>query len=152
MSNIKEKFMKEALQLAMEAEKTHDIPVGAVIVKDGEVIGRGYNRIEDSGFSTAHAEILAIEDAERNIGHKWLAGADMYTTLEPCAMCAGAIVLARISNLYIGTPDFKTGAAGSLFLIAGSDKLNHNVHIEFGILEEECRRLVKAFFKKLRRG
>lgn len=152
MSNIKEKFMKEALQLAMEAEKTHDIPVGAVIVKDGEVIGRGCNRIEDSGFSTAHAEILAIEDAERNIGHKWLTGADMYTTLEPCAMCAGAIVLARISNLYIGTPDFKTGAAGSLFLIAGSDKLNHNVHIEFGILEEECRRLVKAFFKKLRRG
>ena len=146
-----ELYMKMALAEAETAAADGEVPVGAVIVKDGTVIAKEHNRIEANSRSSAHAEMLAIDAAEKALGGKWLSGATMYVTLEPCSMCAGAMVLARIDRLVIGASDPKTGACGSLFNIAGSDALNHKIEITQGVLESECSKLLKDFFRARRR-
>ena len=145
-TNDDERYMMLALEEAKIAALEDEVPVGVVIVKDGEVIVREHNRIESLGLSSAHAELIAIEKAEKLLGTKWLSGATMYVTLEPCSMCAGAMVLARIDRLVIGASDPKTGACGSVFNIANSDSLNHRIEIERGVLEDECSTILKYFF------
>ena len=149
--NTAQHFMAEALDLAREAAEAGEVPVGAVIVRDGKMIGRAGNRTEAQKDPTAHAEMLAIRQALEAVGGWRLTGCDMYVTLEPCAMCAGAIVHARIRNLYIGPEDPKTGACGSVLDITGDTRLNHQPHVERGILREECSDLLKCFFRQLRR-
>lgn len=148
--NDDERYMLEALREAERAALEDEVPVGAVIVKDGAIIARSHNRVESEGRSSAHAEMLAIESAEDALGSKWLSGATMYVTLEPCSMCAGAMMLARIDRLVIGADDPKTGACGSLFDIAGSDALNHSIEITRGVLADECGMLLKEFFRSRR--
>ncbi len=138
--------MKEAEKAALEGE----VPVGAIIVKDGEIIARGHNQNETLKDPTAHAEIMALRQAGAVLGGWRLPGCEMYVTVEPCSMCAGAIVWARIQKLYIGAMDPKAGACGSVFNIPQERKLNHYVEIETGIMEQECSRIMKDFFKKLR--
>ena len=150
-ANDDERYMLEALKEAQVAAASDEVPVGALIVKDGVVIAKEHNRIEAEGRSSAHAEMLAIESAEKALGSKWLTGATMYVTLEPCSMCAGAMVLARIDRLVIGAADPKTGACGSVFNIAGSDELNHKIDITSGVLEDKCSELLKEFFKAKRK-
>lgn len=143
-------FMLDALAEAEKARQIGEIPIGAVIVKDGEIIGRGHNMTETSKDPTAHAEILAIKSAAQKLGGWRLLDCDMYVTCEPCSMCAGAMVWARIKRVYIGTPDPKSGACGSVFNIVDSEKLNHKVEIEKGQMQKECEALLKQFFKELR--
>lgn len=147
-----EYFMKEALKEAKKAYKELEIPVGAVIVFNGEIIGRGYNKVETLKSSLAHAEILAIEEASKTIDAWRLLDSTMYVTLEPCAMCAGAIVNSRIKRLVIGSSDPKRGCAGSLMNIVDHKSLNHRLELKSGILEGECTRLLQAFFKELRQA
>lgn len=146
-----ERFMLEALREAAKGAGEGEVPVGAVVVKDGEIIARSHNRIEGDRQSSAHAEMLALTEAERSLGVKWLAGCTMYVTLEPCSMCAGALVLSRIDRLVIGADDPKTGACGSLFNIASDDRLNHRIEIKRGVLADECSASLKDFFRE-RRG
>lgn len=145
-------FMNKALDEAYEAYKLDEVPIGAVIVKDGKIIGRGYNRKEVSLDTTNHAEIMAIKEASKNLKNWRLTDCTMYVTVEPCPMCAGAIVNSRITELVIGTMDPKGGACGSLYNIVEDDRLNHRVEVRRGILEEECSNIMKDFFKKLRGG
>lgn len=145
-----EKFMREALEEAASAAVKGEVPVGAVIVRNGEIIARAHNEVENCGDPTAHAEVLAIRRAAANLGGWKLPDCDMYVTVEPCSMCAGAIVWARIKKLYIGTMDPKAGACGSVFNIPQDKKLNHFVEIEEGLLAGECSALMKEFFKKIR--
>ena len=147
----KEKFMKEALKEAKKAYDKLEVPVGAVIVKNGKVIARSHNLKETKKDTTKHAEILVIEKASKKLGAWRLLDCDMYVTLEPCSMCAGAIINARIKKLYIGTLDDKTGAAGSVLNLFEDYKFNHNVKLEKGILEKECEKILKEFFKDLRK-
>ena len=144
-------FMLEALSEAEKAAAAGEVPVGAVIVRNGEIIGRGHNTIESSCDPTAHAEITAIRHAASALGGWRLTGCSMYVTVEPCSMCAGAIVWARIEKLFIGTMDPKAGACGSVFNIPQEKKLNHYVEIETGIMQEECSFLMKDFFRRLRK-
>ena len=146
-----EKFMREALKEAYLAGEAGEVPIGAVIVKDGTVVGRGRNSTESSKDPTCHAEILAIRDACERLGALRLTGCDMYVTLEPCAMCAGAIVLARISKLYIGAEDPKSGACISLRNVTTDERLNHRVELHSGLLEGECGAILKDFFRELRK-
>ena len=143
--------MLEALSEAEKAAAAGEVPVGAVIVRNGEIIGRGHNTIESSYDPTAHAEITAIRQAASALGGWRLTGCSMYVTVEPCSMCAGAIVWARIEKLFIGTMDPKAGACGSVFNIPQEKKLNHYVEIETGIMQEECSFLMKDFFRRLRK-
>lgn len=150
MDTNPEKYMKEALKSARRSLKSRDVPVGAVIVKDGKIIGRGFNSIERKGNPLEHAEIAAISSAVKKTGFKHLTDCDMYVTLEPCSMCAGAIVLARLRNLFIGAPDPKTGACGSLYSITEDKRLNHRCNVVSGILEKECSGIIKDFFRSIR--
>lgn len=143
--------MKEALAEAKKAAAAGEVPVGAVIVKDGEIVGRGHNETETAKDPTAHAEMIAIRQAAKNLGGWRLTGCTMYVTTEPCSMCAGAIVWSRISRLFIGTMDPKSGACGSVFNIPQESRLNHFVEIETGLMQEECSSLMKSFFKELRK-
>ena len=142
-------FMKEAIKEAQKAYKKEEIPVGAVIVKDGTIIAKAHNLRETKLSSLAHAEILAIEKANKKIKAWRLEGCEMYVTLEPCMMCMGAIINSRIKKLYIGTPDPKAGCYKSVIEIENY-KFNHTVEIETGILKDECEYILKDFFKKLR--
>lgn len=144
-----EKYMREALKEAALAAEAGEVPVGAVVVRDGEIIARAHNLVETDGSSSAHAEMLAIAKAEERLG-KWLTGCELYVTLEPCAMCAGAMVLARIEKLYIGAMDPKNGACGTIFNVANCDRLNHRIEVNTGILGEECGRILSDFFKEMR--
>ena len=144
-------FMREALSLAHEAAQAGEVPVGAVIVHDGRVISAARNRTEERKDPLAHAEMLAIQEALCAVGGWRLKNCDMYVTLEPCAMCAGAIVHARIRNLFIGAPDPKTGACGSVMNIPADPHLNHHPQVVTGILKEECSGILKEFFRQLRR-
>ena len=146
-----EKFMKEAISEALKAYELKEIPIGAVIVRNGEIVGRGYNLKETLKDATLHAEISAIKDACKNLGGWRLPGCTMYVTLEPCAMCAGALVNARVERLVIGTRDYKTGACGSILNIVQMENLNHQIEVEFGILEENCSNMLKEFFIELRK-
>ena len=150
-SNDDERFMLEAIKEAAKAASEDEVPVGAVIVKDGVIVAAAHNRVESSGRSSAHAEMLAIEAAEEKLGAKWLTGAVMYVTLEPCSMCAGALVLSRISRLVIGADDPKTGACGSLYDIAGGARLNHRIETERGVLGDICSEQLREFFRNRRK-
>ena len=143
--------MREALSLAHEAAQAGEVPVGAVIVHDGRVISAARNRTEERKDPLAHAEMLAIQEALCAVGGWRLKNCYMYVTLEPCAMCAGAIVHARIRNLFIGAPDPKTGACGSVMNITADPHLNHHPQVVTGILKEECSGILKEFFRQLRR-
>ncbi len=145
-----ELFMKEALKEADKAYKLLEIPIGAVIVKDGKIVGIGHNLKETMKDATLHAEITAIKAACKNLGGWRLPGCTMYVTLEPCAMCAGALVNARIERLVIGARDYKTGACGSVFNVVQKENLNHQIDVQFGVLEKECSDIVKNFFAELR--
>jgi tRNA(adenine34) deaminase len=139
-------FMSRALELARQAEAMGEVPVGAVIVKDNIIVAEGFNRPISGSDPTAHAEIVAMRAAAQVLGSYRLLNTTLYVTLEPCAMCAGAMVHARIQNLVFGASDPRAGAAGSVFNIVQSTALNHRVAIEGGILGDECGALLKAFF------
>jgi tRNA(adenine34) deaminase len=146
-------FMQLAIDEARLALTTGDVPVGAVVVtRDGQVLGRGRNRREERGDPTAHAELLAIRAAAETIGHWRLIDATLYVTLEPCVMCAGALVLSRTSRLVYGCPDPKAGAVDSLYRIVSDERLNHRLPVTAGVRAEECSRLLKDFFAALRAG
>ncbi len=147
-----EYFMREALKLAADGACAGEVPVGVVIVKDGVIIGRGRNRTEELKDPLAHAEMNAMKEALAAVGGWRLNGCDMYVTLEPCSMCAGAIVHARLKKVYIGTTDPKTGACGSVMNILADKHLNHQPEVETGILQEECSDILKNFFRQLRRN
>jgi len=144
-------FMQEALNEARDALAEDEVPVGAVIVYKDRIIARGHNQIERLKDPTAHAEMLALTSATNYLGNKWLSQASMYVTIEPCSMCAGALVLSRLKNLYFGARDPKTGACGSIVNIVNHKKLNHRIKVEKGVLEKECGSLLKEFFKKKRK-
>ena len=144
-------YMKIALELAAEAEKQGDVPVGALVVKDGYIISRGFNCRESANSATAHAEILAIKKASKKLNSWRLENCEMYVTLEPCSMCAGALIQSRIKKVYIGTMDYKTGACGSVFNLLEDYTFNHKVECETGILKEECEKILQDFFKELRK-
>ncbi len=145
-----EYFMEEALKEAKKAYKDLEIPVGAVLVHDGKIIGRGHNKVENLKNALLHAELIAIDEASKSLSAWRLTDCTMYVTLEPCAMCAGAIVNSRIKRLVIGSFDPKRGCAGSLMNIVNHDGLNHRLEVSVGILEAECRELLQSFFKELR--
>lgn len=145
-------FMQEALALAAEAEKLGEVPVGAVVVKAGQVIGRGFNQPISSHDPTAHAEIIAMRNAAKSLQNYRLTDCDMYVTIEPCAMCAGALVHSRIRKVYFGATEPKAGAVISTQNFFDAPQLNHKVDNESGILEQECRRLMQAFFRQARQG
>lgn len=144
-------YMKKALHLAKKAGELGEVPIGAVIVKDGEVLSSAYNMRNSKARATAHAEILAIEKACKKINDWRLDGAEMYVTLEPCPMCAGAIVNSRIKKVYFGAFEKKSGAVFSNFRILYSGGLNHVTDAEGGILEDECSSLLKDFFSEKRK-
>ena len=142
----KEHFMEEALKEAKKAYDKLEIPVGAVIVKNGKVIARGHNVKEEKRDTTKHAEIIAIQKASKKLDNWRLNDCEMYVTLEPCSMCAGAIIQSRIKKVYIGAMDEKTGACGSVLNLFKDYKFNHRVEEENGILKEECEKMLKSFF------
>ena len=142
--------MKDALDEAMKAKAKREVPIGAVVVKDGQIIGRGHNLTESLKDPTAHAEIIAIREAAAFLGGWRLTGCSMYVTVEPCAMCAGALVWSRMEKLTVGTMDQKSGACGSVFNIISCNKLNHEIEMETGIMQQECEGIMKDFFKELR--
>lgn len=143
-------FMQMALDVAKEAYRAEEVPVGAVLVKEGEIIARGNNQRERLQDPTAHAEILAIRAAAEVMGSWRLTDTTMYVTLEPCAMCAGAIIQARITRLVFGTHDPKAGACGSICDLTNETRFNHHVIVQSGILAEDCRHLLQQFFQHLR--
>ena len=144
-------FMRFALAEAEQARDADEVPIGAVIVLERKIIGRGYNQPISSHDPTAHAEIIALRDAARTIGNYRLTGATLYVTIEPCAMCAGALINARIKRLVYGAADARAGAITSVFQIGTNSSLNHQVEITTGILETECRELMQAFFRQRRK-
>jgi tRNA(adenine34) deaminase len=143
--------MREALRLAAEAGAAGEVPVGAVAVCDGLVVGRGRNGREADKDPTAHAELLAVQEAARTLGRWRLTGVTVFVTLEPCAMCAGAMVLARVDRLVFGASDPKAGAVGSLMDLSADPRLNHRFPVERGLLGEEAGELLRSFFR-VRRG
>jgi tRNA(adenine34) deaminase len=145
-----EVFMRAALDLASEAAAAGEVPVGAVVVKDGEIIGRGYNRPITTSDPTAHAEIIALREAARSLGNYRLTGCEIYVTLEPCAMCVGAMVHARLARVVYGAADPKTGACGSIVDLPGLATFNHHGRFEGGILADECSGVLKRFFAERR--
>ena len=146
-----ERLMREALRAARRAPAHRDVPIGAVVVKDGLVVARARNRREADHDPTAHAEVLVLRRAARKLGSWRLDGCTLYVTLEPCAMCAGAIVLSRLPRLVYGAADPKAGFVGSLGDLCRDGRLNHRVHVEAGVLGEECGRILKEFFRERRR-
>ena len=145
-----EKFMQRAIELAKECSRFDEVPIGAVVVKDGKIIAESGNRKERDNCAISHAEILAIQKATEVVGNWWLEDCEMYVTLEPCAMCAMAMINSRIRNLYFGAYDEKTGACGSKVNIFEKDLFNHNIDVQGGLLKEECGALLTAFFKNKR--
>ena len=145
-----EKYMRIAIEEAQKASDCGEIPIGAVLVLDGEIIARAHNMRETWQDATAHAETIAIRAACEKLGRWRLSGACLYVTVEPCPMCAGAMVMSRISRLVYGSPDSKAGAAESLFNIVNNPALNHAIDVRTGVLSEECTKLMQDFFKKRR--
>lgn len=150
MSVLDENFMRQALRLAHIAAENGEIPVGAVAVKNGSIIGKGQNRMISLQDPTAHAEMEAITAAADALGDRHLDGVTLYVTLEPCPMCTGALVLARVERVVYGADDPKAGACGSLFRLHDDPRLNHRFLVSSGILAGECSGLLKDFFRKLR--
>ena len=139
-------YMRHALQLAGDARHAGEVPVGAVVVKDGEIIGRGFNAPISRHDPSAHAEMMALRDAAQRIGNYRLVGCEMFVTLEPCVMCVGATFHARIARVVYGAKEPKTGAAGSVFNLFTEPRLNHHARIEGGLLAEECGKVLSDFF------
>ncbi|MBP3502090.1 MAG: tRNA adenosine(34) deaminase TadA [Clostridia bacterium] len=148
---MQKKYMKLALKEAKKAYDKGEIPVGAVIVKNDVVIAKAHNLKEIKNDTTKHAEILAIQKASKKLNSWRLENCEMYVTLEPCSMCAGALIQSRIKKVYIGAMDYKTGACGSVLNLLKDFKFNHIVDVETGILSEECEEILKNFFKELRK-
>jgi tRNA(adenine34) deaminase len=146
-----EMFMREALQLARRAEAAGEVPIGAVVVVGGEVVGRGFNQPIGRNDPTAHAEILALREAAARTANYRLEDADLFVTLEPCVMCAGALVNARIRRLVFGSRDLRFGGVRSKFRLADNDLLNHRIEVEEGLLAVDCVSLLESFFR-LKRG
>ncbi|MBQ3379279.1 MAG: nucleoside deaminase [Clostridia bacterium] len=147
----KQSYMKEALTEAEKCAAAGDVPVGCVVVENGRIVGRGRNLREARASATSHAEIVAIEDACARLGRRNLKGASIFVTLEPCPMCAGAIMLARIDEIYIGALDFTTGACGSKFNLFDWD-MAPKPKIEYGVLKDDCARIISRFFEKMRKS
>lgn len=145
-----ERFMKEAIKQAKKAYAIGDVPIGCVIVYEDKIIARGYNKRNKNKTTLAHAELLAIAKATKKLGDWRLEGCTMYVTLEPCQMCAGAIVQARMDHVVIGSMNAKAGCAGSVINLLQMKQFNHQVELEKGILEEECSTMLSSFFKELR--
>ncbi|MBD3226131.1 MAG: tRNA-specific adenosine deaminase [Caldithrix sp.] len=150
MSRDHKTFMREAIKEGYKALPADDVPVGAVVVSNGRIIGRGYNQVELLNDPTAHAEMIAITAAASTIGDKWLGEATLYVTVEPCAMCAGASVLARLKQVVYGVQDIKTGAHSSLFNLLNDPRLNHQIEVVPGVEKEACAALMMDFFQSLR--
>ena len=148
--DYKEKYMKQALKEAGKAFDKEEIPVGVVIVKDDKIIAKAHNLKELKKDTTKHAEIIAIQKASKKLDAWRLSDCEMYVTLEPCSMCAGALINSRIKKIYVGTMDQKTGAVGSVLNLFEDYTFNHKVESETGILQEECEDILKRFFKELR--
>ncbi len=144
-------FMKKALEEARLTDSSDDVPVGAVIVLKNKIIARAHNQVELLSDPTAHAEMIAITGAADYLKNKWLTDCTIYVTIEPCSMCAGALVLSRISKVVYGTSDPKTGAGGSVFNILHHKKLNHRIKVVSGVLKQECAAVLQEFFKKKRK-
>ena len=149
---MEKKFIIMAYKQAEKAKEKDEVPIGAVIVKDGKVISKGYNLVENTNKATAHAEIIAIEKACKKLKSWRLDGAEIYVTLEPCAMCAGAIANARIKKVYFGAYERKSGCAESKYPVLSDNGLNHSVEYEGGIMEEECASLIKKYFSEKRKA
>lgn len=145
------KYMKEALRQAKKAAAVNETPVGAVIVKDGKIIARAYNKRETKKNSLCHAEIIAIDKACKKLGGWRLHGCDLYVTLEPCPMCAGAVIQSRIDRVFFGAYDYKAGCAESKLNLFKENIFNHNVEVTGGVMQEECAALLSDFFKNLRK-
>ncbi len=145
-----EDFMRRAMELAARAEADGEVPVGAVVVYQGQVVGEGWNRSITQHDATAHAEIMALRQAGKVLQNYRLIDATLYVTLEPCPMCAGAMVHSRIGKVVFGAHDLKTGAAGSIMNLLSYEQVNHHVAIESGVLADECRQQLQAFFKRRR--
>ncbi|MFM2178554.1 MAG: hypothetical protein RL015_2652 [Verrucomicrobiota bacterium] len=149
--NPDEHFMREALRQARKAASLNEVPIGAVIVHEGQIIGRAWNQVETLKDATAHAEMLALTQAESALGDWRLADCDLYVTKEPCPMCAGAIVHCRVKRVIFGCPDVKGGAAGGFWNLLQAPNLNHRCEISSGVLGEECVMVLKEFFAEARR-
>lgn len=150
IKNIQEKYMKEALKQAKKAYALGEVPIGCVIVREGKIIGRGYNRRNTDKNTLSHAEITAINKASKKVGDWRLEDCTLYVTLEPCQMCAGAIVQARIPEVVMGCMNPKAGCGGSILNILEMPQFNHQVNVTRGVLEEECSLMLKTFFTELR--
>ena len=152
MLKTDEIFMMEAIRQALKASAADEVPVGAVIVYERKIIAKAHNQIETLKDPTAHAEMIAITQATNYLSSKWLRECTLYVTIEPCSMCAGALVLARIARVCFGAKDPKTGACGSVINIANHKSLNHRMEVDGGILTDECSELVSEFFQKKRKA
>lgn len=148
--NKHEKYMKEAIRQAMKAYALDEVPIGCVIVYEDKIIARGYNRRNTDHNTLSHAELNAIRKASKKLGDWRLEDCTMYITLEPCQMCAGAIVQARVSNVVLGSMNSKAGCAGSVLNLLDMSEFNHQVNVTYGVLEEECSTMISKFFKELR--
>lgn len=142
--------MRQALQRSEKAHEQGEVPVGAVIVANNEIIGEGWNRPIGLNDPTAHAEICALREAARHVSNYRLTGATLYVTLEPCVMCSGALIHARVARVVYGATDPKAGAAGSVFEVLGTDRLNHRIEVTSGVLANECSSLLSGFFRQRR--
>jgi len=151
MDNFDEKFMKHALELAQKAADTNEVPVGCVITHDGSIIGQGYNLRNTKGNTLYHAEISAIDQACQYLGDWRLDNCTMYVTLEPCPMCAGAILQARLQRLVFGATNPKAGAVGSVIDLLSTEGFNHKVEVMQGVMEHQCTKMMKDFFAKFRK-
>ena len=147
---MNEQYMRDALALAKQAAAAGEVPVGAVIVKDNEIIGRGYNQPISRHDPSAHAEVMALRDAAQHLGNYRLTNCDLYVTLEPCCMCVGAIMHARIARVFFGAADPKTGACGSVVNLFAETRLNHHAEVSGGLLAEESAQLLSEFFARRR--
>ncbi len=146
-----ENWMQLALSLAKKAEQQDEVPIGAILVMDGECIAKGWNQPISTNDTTAHAEIMALRAASEQLQNYRLPGTTLYVTLEPCVMCAGALIHARVARVVYGATDPKAGAAGSVFELLGTDKLNHKIEITRGVMKDECASLLTSFFQRRRK-
>jgi len=151
LMNHHQKYMAQALILAEQALSEQEVPVGALIVKNERIIGKGYNQVERLNDTTAHAEMIALSAAFNHLGSKYLPDCTMYVTLEPCPMCAGALMWAKIGSVVFGAADAKAGACGTVFNLSSNKQLNHSFEVIQGMMESDCEHLLKEFFKQKRR-
>jgi len=149
---MKNKFMMAAIKEALKAAAKDEVPIGAVIVKDGKIIARGHNTRQKTQNAVNHAEMIAIQKACKKEGSWRLIDCDIYVTLEPCPMCAGAVINSRISNVYFGAYDQKAGCTGTLYNLPEDERFNHRANVEGGIMQEECAKLLSDFFRQKRKN